>query len=367
MNFVFVSYNPDPGFDSPERWLERISVYSGVLQQLAKNHTVTRVKPVDLNATKIQGGVTYRFVNCSPKSLRFAVKLNRVVKNLKPDVVVVHGLHNPLQVLQLRWQLPKGVRIIAQNHAEKPARGIRKLLQRIADRYIGAYLFASREMGMDWVNRGNLASAKNIHEVMEVSSTFYPVDRSLAQVKTRATGKPIFLWVGRLDQNKDPLNVINAFLRYADLCPGARLYMIYHTEELLGNIQHLLNKHPNGSMVTMVGKIAHNQLLYWYNSADFIISGSHYEGSGTAVCEAMSCGCVPTFTDIFSFRMMTDNGMTGLLYEAGNQQQLFTTLVKSEQLDMPTEREKALAFFKSTLSFQAIARRFEEIAASLVI
>ena len=76
--------------------------------------------------------------------------------------------------------------------------------------------------------------------------------------------------------------------------------MIYQTEELLVEIKNIIEK-ENKNAIQLVGNIPHNEMLYWYNSADFIISGSHYEGSGTAVCEAMSCGCIPITTNIFFF------------------------------------------------------------------
>jgi glycosyltransferase involved in cell wall biosynthesis len=104
--------------------------------------------------------------------------------------------------------------------------------------------------------------------------------------------------------------------------------------------------------------------LYWYNSVDFVMAGSHYEGSGTAVCEAMSCGCIPIITDIFSFRMMTDNGNIGMLYEPGNQAKLLAALQQTATLDISAEKEKVLAYFASTLSFEAIAGRIGAIAAS---
>ncbi|WP_175404138.1 glycosyltransferase family 4 protein [Mucilaginibacter sp. PPCGB 2223] len=366
MKFVFVSYSYDPGFKEPDAWFDQIGGYVGILSCLAKNnHEVIRIKQIGDNYTCEVNGVQYQFVNFGARSRHFPRKLHQLLKGLNPDIVVVHGLHNPLQVIQLRFSLPRNVKIMAQNHAEKPSSGIRKVLQRLADRYIGAYLFASKTMGMDWVKRGNLASAKKIHEVMEISSGFYPIDPSLARTKTGMTGDPSFLWVGRLDHNKDPLNVVKAFLRFTDSCPRARLYMIYHTEELLNDIKTILNIHSNGNTVTLVGKKPHDELLYWYNSADFMVSGSHYEGSGTAVCEAMSCGCVPILTNIFSFRAMTGDGRTGLLYEAGNQQQLLAALAKTERLDMTAEREKVLAFFESHLSFEAIAGKFEAIAAGL--
>jgi glycosyltransferase involved in cell wall biosynthesis len=106
-------------------------------------------------------------------------------------------------------------------------------------------------------------------------------------------------------------------------------------------------------------------LQYWYNSADIILSGSHYEGSGTAVCEAMSCGCMPVVTDILSFRMITDNGRCGLLYEPGNETSLLLALKLTLEIDLQKKQELSLQYFRETLSFEAIAGKIQEIAESL--
>jgi glycosyltransferase involved in cell wall biosynthesis len=364
MRFVFVSYNYDPQLHSPEDWLAQIKPYLGILTALSNNNQVTRIKQINYEGDRLYQGVHFHFVNYGDAKLRFPWRLHRLVRSMNADVVVVHGLHYPLQTIQLRFHLPKKIKIIVQNHSEKPATGIRKLAQRMAGKSVNAYLFASKAMGLDWVKKGNLASSEKIHEVMEVSSVFYPVEKELAIAKTGVSGAPIFLWVARLNAIKDPLTVIKAFLSYTQINPGARLYMIYHTYELLAEITALLNTEPNAHSITLIGKVPNDELLYWYNSADFIISGSHHEGSGTAVCEAMSCGCVPVITDIFSFRAMTDNGSIGILYEAGNENELLTALIQTQQINVAKQREKALAYFKSNLSFEAIAQRIQEIAAA---
>ena len=365
MIYVSVTYQPSFNFDTPESWFKRTQAYSGILQCLAKENTVINLKQINYEGECIHKGVRYNFFNFDKKSSYFPWKLNRYIKGLKPDVVLVQGLHVPLQVIQLRLLLGQKVKIIAQNHAEKPLTGIKKYLQRLADRCIDAYLFASHDMGMDWVKKGNLGNPGKIHEVMEVSSIFYPIDRSLAMEKTGVQGRPIFLWVGRLDENKDPLNVIRAFLRFVNNEPGTRLYMIYHTEELLVPIKQLLNDDENGHAVTLIGKVDHDELLYWFNSADFILSGSFYEGSGTAICEAMSCGCMPIVTDIFSFRMITDDGRCGLLYEAGNEAALLSALKQTKQMDIGEKQKIGLDYFRTTLSFETIAGKIQEIVASL--
>ncbi|MDB5134101.1 MAG: glycosyltransferase family 4 protein [Mucilaginibacter sp.] len=365
MRFVFASYVFTKEFNSPEAWIDRIKAYTGILEALAKNNQVTSIEQIDYDGEYSKGGVQYYFKRFSKLGLLFPRKLHGFIKNQKPDVVVIQSLHFPLQVIQLRLRLGRNTKIIIQNHAEKPHNGIKKYLQKLADRCVDAYLFASHDLGADWVKGSNLASVEKIYEVMEVSSVFSPMDRIEAISKTGVADGLIFLWVGRLNANKDPLTVIKAFLRFSEINPSAHLYMIYHTDELLTEIKEILDSSPRKDAVSLVGKVPHIELQYWYNSADVFLSGSHYEGSGTAVCEAMSCGCMPVVTDIFSFRMITNNGQCGLLYEAGNDAGLLSALKQTLQINIPEKQKLSLEYFRANLSFEAIAGKIQEIAASL--
>ncbi len=365
MRFVFASYVYTPAYNSPEAWIERINIYTGMLEALAKNNQVISIEQIDYEGEYQKDGVEYQFMRFSKNELRFPLRLHQFIKSQKPDVVVIQSLHFPLQVIQLRLLLGHGVKIIVQNHAEKPFIGLKKYAQRLADRCIDAYLFASREMGAEWVEKGNIALVKKIHEVMEVSSVFKPMDKAIARQKINIHGSPVFLWVGRLNANKDPLTIVKAFLKYAAINPAAHLYMIYHTDELLTFMQQIIHASPQKDAITLVGKVPHNELQYWFNSADIIIAGSYYEGSGTAVCEAMSCACMPVVTDIFSFRMITNNGTCGLLFEPGNEAELLSALNQCNEINIMEKQETALEYFESDLSFEAIADKIEGIAQAL--
>jgi glycosyltransferase involved in cell wall biosynthesis len=162
------------------------------------------------------------------------------------------------------------------------------------------------------------------------------------------------------------LTVVKAFIRFIEHQPGAKLYMIYQTTELLREIEDLAEENVKWKeSICLIGKIPHDQLGYWYNSADFIISGSYYEGSGVAVCEAMSCGCIPILTDIVSFRKMTGPGKCGLLYKAGDEEELLSALLQTKKLDKDKERARVLEQFQKELSFEAIAREIHRVITSL--
>ena len=366
MRIVNASYVNTPEFNDPEEWLKRISFFKGILEHLSGQYEVHSIEQINYKGYLAQNNVQYHFLNFRGFRLYFPWRLHRIIKKLRPDIIFINGLIFPLQVIQLRLTLGRTVKIILFHRSEKPLKGIRKYLQRFADRYISAYFFTSSEFGKEWIRNGNLSHKKKIHEVIGVSSIFFPMDKTVVKAKLAITGEPVFLWVGRLNQNKNPLTVVKAFIRFIEYRPGAKLYMIFQSTDLLHEIEALTGKEKRlREAVRLVGKIPHDQLGNWYNSADFIISGSYYEGGGVAVCEAMSCGCIPILTDIISFRRMTGPGKCGFLYKAGHEEDLLSVLLQSQKLDMDKERVRALEQFRKELSFEAIAGKIHDVITSL--
>jgi glycosyltransferase involved in cell wall biosynthesis len=356
MRIVSISYSYIPGFTAPETWLQRISFYTGILEQLAKKHEVFSIEQINYKGICKHNNVEYHFINPGKNVGYLPVKMHRYIKTLNPDVIFVNGFIFPLQIIQLRSVVGKKVKIVVLHRAEKPFNGVKKYLQQLADKCVNAYLFSSVEFGDMWMKHGIIKDKKKIHQVMQSSSPFQPLNKDMARSFLGVEGLPLFLWVGRLNANKDPLTVIKAFKNYLKIQPGARLYMIYQTTELLDEVKKIIG---NNEAITLVGEVEHKNLQYWYNSTDFIISGSHYEGSGIAISEAMSCGCIPIVTNIISFKSMIGN--SGFMYEAGNEKELLWALVKTKELNIENERSKALEQFTNELSFEAIGRKIETV------
>lgn len=366
MKIVSTSYVNTTEYTEPEKWLQRISFYTGLLEELAKQYEVESIEQINYSGVIKKNAVTYHFLNFKKKKLWFPFALHQYIKKLNPDIVFVNGFIFPFQIIQLKKTLGNDVKIIVLHRAERPFNGIKRYLQKQADNEVNAYLFASNEFGKDWIMKGIIKDPGKIHEVMQSSSIFYPGDRTTAKKILNINDHPAFLWVGRLDANKDPLTVIKAFIKYLLFHPSAKLYMIYQEDELLPDVKKIIHTNRNlTDSIVLVGAIEHTQLQNWYNAADFFISGSHYEGSGIAVCEAMSCGCIPIITDILSFRSMTGPGKCGLLYQPGNTEDLLSTLQKTDAMNMELEREKTINQFKEELSFEAIRKKITMIIDSL--
>ena len=360
MKILFASYVNITSFNDPELWIERIKNYTGVLESLSKYHTIITIEQIHYNGELNKNGVKYCFRNFKKKTSLFPIQLHSLVKKINPDIVVVHGMHFPLQVMQLKKTVGDKVKIIVQNHAEKPFNAPKNYLQRLADKYIDAYMFTSAEMAKTWINKKIISEEKKVWGIMEASSPFSAMDKTLAKNKTGVNGTPAFLFVGRLDDNKDPLKVVRSFLRYNEQQPLSRLYMIYHITDLLGKIKELLAEKNNKDAIVLVGKKDHNEMVCWYNSTDFIISASHYEAGGIAVCEGMSCGCIPILSNILSFKKVTANETCGILYDVDEEDGLFNALMQTQFLNIEEEKTKVLKQFNEDLSFDAIAKQIAE-------
>ncbi|MBS1597820.1 MAG: glycosyltransferase family 4 protein [Bacteroidetes bacterium] len=366
MKFVFLNYGTNLSFNRPEDWIQRILGYTGILEELGNHNHVISIEQINYEGIFSHNKVDYHFLRLKKWQEKFPFQLHRYVASLNPDIVLVHGMHFPLQLIQLKKASTSKTKIIVQNHAEKPGFRQKLFLQKKADACVDAYLFTSAEMGEAWMKKGVIKRKDKIREVMEASSVFGPIEKKQSRRHVSIEEGPIFLWVGRLDSNKNPVMVVKSFLRFLDHQRNAKLYMIFHTSELMLEIKKILENNTLAKdAIVLVGKVPHEEMLYWYNASDFIISGSYYEGSGVAVCEAMSCGCIPILTDIFSFRKITNKGACGLLYEAGNEQALLSALLKSQEINMEEQRKKVLEQFEKSLSFKAIAAKIQEVAASL--
>lgn len=275
--------------------------------------------------------------------------------SIKPDVVMVQGSIYPLQIIHLRRKLGGQCKIIIQHHGERPfVNSIKRFLQRLADRYVDAYLFTTLSNAQSFIEQKVISSIGKCHEVLEASTYLAPVNRETARRQLGFSGDKNFLWVSRLVPGKDPFTVLDAFSAYAAVHADARLYMLYHTEELLPEIQQKINADPVlNKAVRLVGKVPHTELNVWYSAADFYISGSHREGSGYALIECLACGCIPLVTDIAPFKKVA--GSCALYFQPGDVSILKVQLEQLSLIDREAQRKKIAEHFQQELSFRKIA------------
>ena len=174
----------------------------------------------------------------------------------------------------------------------------------------------------------------------------------------------MILWVGRLTTNKDPLAVLDGLERALPQMPGAQVLMVFGDDTLLEGVeQRVRDSEILRSAVALHGRVAHDELPNFYGAADIFVSGSHSEGSGDALIEAMSSGVVPVVTDIPSFRTIA--GDCGQRWAPGDSGGLASALLAAAN-NLGAAKRAVTDHFDRALSWKAVATRTVQEYASVL-
>jgi glycosyltransferase involved in cell wall biosynthesis len=183
----------------------------------------------------------------------------------------------------------------------------------------------------------------------------------------RVTGDPLVLWVGHLSDNKDPWTVLEGIGDAARQLPRLELWCCFGTAPLLSKAQRRIERDRIlRNRVHLLGRVAHEQVEQLMQAADVFVSGSHREGSGYSLIEALACGLPPVVTDIPSFRALTRDGTVGMLWPPGNAGALSEALSSiAPRLGAPM-RGAVRAHFDAELSFAAVGAKLAGMYADVL-
>ena len=175
--------------------------------------------------------------------------------------------------------------MLVQDHASGPRRRLRWLRRWSLDR-VAACAFTSAEQAGPLADAGNLPAHLRIVEIPESSSRFTPGDRQEARDSTGVTGNPAVLWVGHLDDNKDPLTILRALALALDQLPDLQFWCAFGSARLLPEIERLLQQCPRlAGRVHLLGQVPHERIEQLCRACDIFMLGSHREGSGYALLD----------------------------------------------------------------------------------
>lgn len=362
MHVAQLIYTHDRDLTDPDALLDRYSTLTGWSDALvgAGVERVTVMVAFSRDAVVQRGQVNYHFVRTAPSWLRVLThgRLHRVLVALGPDLLHVNGLSFPMETWRLRHLFPD-TPILLQDHADRPPRyPVRRAFRRVGLRAATGFLFAAVPLAEPWLAAGLIGAGQPVFEVMESSTRFEPVGRDQARAMTGLPGRPALLWVGRLDPNKDPLTVLAGFERALPRIGDAHLTMLFHTAALRREVERrVAASRQLSGRVHLRGQVARERMAVFYSAADLFVLGSHHEGSGYALIEAMACGAVPVVTDIPSFRVITGAGAVGAVWPPGNAAALATALVRCTSADQRAASRQVRQRFASRLSWPVVGRQ----------
>lgn len=360
LHICFIVNEYSSHFQQPEELLVDYFSLTDCCEALhAKGCKVSAIVRFKREEKLVRKGVDYYFVkDTHGPELKFwqvPRRSHQLAKELRPDVLHTHNMNKVFQHEHLMGVTQNKIPLVIQNHAEWPRFRLRVWWQKRVFKRVAALVFCAAGQEEIWKNQ-RIIKQEQVNFVMEGSTHFQLQLRTIARAVTGLQGEPVLLWVGNLDSNKDPLTVLSAFERLLATRPKARLYMIYRFNQLETAVKAYIAQSPVlGGSVFLLGAQKRDDLEAYYNSADYFILGSGREGSGYSLMEALACGCIPVVTDIPSFRMMTENGRVGPLWQVGQVDALELALQQAIAMPLAEARVAARASFERQLSKEAIA------------
>ena len=228
------------------------------------------------------------------RRLRRALRpLLRLIRRLRPDVVVAELSHVNVASVLLRPFMPRGTRLVLHEHTTLSA----ELAERRRGRHWGlAYrwlypradmiLCCSHAMAADMKRSYGIPGAR-------VRIVRNPIDavriaRALADPESPYTGPgPHVLGVGRLAVEKGYDRLIDAFALLAERLPTAQLWLMGDGPERAA-LEVRARDHGLAERVHLHGYCA--DPFPWIRHADVLAQSSRREGLPVAVLEAVACG-----------------------------------------------------------------------------
>lgn len=260
-----------------------------------------------------------------------------------PDVVHVHGTGFVRSLRALDRALPRRTGLVVQHHGEPPGPWRNRLGHRALRGRVDAWAFTGADHGQAESFRaaGIVRRGDRVVEVLEAASLLAP--SGLVPVTRPALdGAPVVLWVGRLIESKDPVSAVRAFGLAADRLPAAHLHLLAtdRAEEaaVRAAIAALGTHAPR---VHLHDPVDHAAMTGWYQAADVVFSTSRREGSGYALIEAMTEGCIPVVTGLPSHRSIVGDVVP--TFAPGDADAAAELLVRAIGVDRDTVRSDAAA------------------------
>jgi glycosyltransferase involved in cell wall biosynthesis len=357
---VQISFFSDPEGRSPAQLLDAWPTLVDVAEAACRSGIRVSVVQASSHSERLaRGGVHYYFLpfGDGQRTIPDNAAFGELLRSLAPDVFHVHGLGFPRDVLSLATFAPR-VPIFLQDHANRPPRLWRRALWRRGMSVAAGITFCALEQARPFANAGLVRRETQLYEIPESTSRFTPGDKEQARRVTHASGEPLVLWVGHLNDNKDPLTVLEGISEAARVLPGLQLWCCFGTAPLLREVQRRITKdRVLRDRVHLLGRVAHERVEQLLRAADVFVLGSHRESTGYALIEAIACGVPPVVTDIPSFRSVTGAGAVGSLWPCGDARALCEALQSVAARADSEMRAAVRAHFERELSFDSLGAK----------
>lgn len=226
------------------------------------------------------------------------IKLSKIIKKFKPDVVHSHMVHANILMRLVRMLVPIN-KLISTAHNSNEGGKLRMLVYRITHNLADVTTNVSNEAvkAFESMRAVPCDEMRAIYNGIDLDKFFYDLNArsEIEQELNINSDDKIILAVGRLSEQKDYPNLLNAIHALKKECDFAFKLIIVGEGELRALIENTIDRLDIRDNVVLLGR--RDDIPQLMSAADLFVLPSKYEGFGLVVAEAMACQCLVVATD----------------------------------------------------------------------
>lgn len=124
----------------------------------------------------------------------------------------------------------------------------------------------------------------------------------------------VAIFIGRLAQEKNVIFLLDVMKKLVLKYPNLKLLLVGDGPDY-EEYEKIIQKYDIENNVIMTGKVAWEEVPYYYHLSDIFLTASHTETQGLTVIEAMASGVVPICINDESFVNTVVDGLNGRIFE----------------------------------------------------
>lgn len=277
--------------------------------------------------------------------------LLKAFRNLRGDVVHVHGYRYLSSCIATFLSKLKGIPIVLTPHGIYPSRtcfnGFMKFLY---DHFLGYLLlkFSDRIIALTENNKIlllRIGAPKN-KVVMIPNGVDINKYKSFQRAAKETEGKykpmkPVLIHVGRIDWNKQLEKIIEALPLITDRFPDTKFLIVGpDSGKYSMNLRYLAKNLGVEDSVVITGSVPEKEKLLCYSTADIFMLPSLYEGLSLSLLEAMASKVPVIALSSGGTGDVLTHGVNAFLLKEGSPKEIFDSV--NVLLNSPDLREKIL-------------------------
>jgi glycosyltransferase involved in cell wall biosynthesis len=297
---------------------------------------------------------------------RAVLRLRKIIRNFRPDVVHSHMVHANLLVRVTRVVCPMPV-LIATAHNMTEGRRWTEIAYRITDSLGDLTTIVCHAAARRYVQVGSVPEKR-----LKVVFNGLPIKQFTSDPETRATTRQqlgvqnqfVWLAVGRFEPPKDYHNLVKAIARI----PSRRdVFLIAGDGALRSKIEKLACELNVSDRIRFLGIRQDVQALM--TAADAYVMSSAWEGLPMVLLEASASGLPIVTTDVGGNGEIVLDGVSGFLVAAKNPGALAEAMLQTEQLSTESRCSLGLAgreHVAKHYGLPSVVHQWEQIYESLL-